>query len=59
MWIGYVPAFYKMMVMTVMRYLRYPKMLQANFLAIFLTVVMDLKSLTMQWALATTGDLAD
>lgn len=59
MWIGYVPASYKMMVMTVMRYLRYPKMLQANFLAIFLTAVMDLKSLTMQWALATTGDLAD
>lgn len=59
MWIGYVPASYKMMVMTVMSYLRYPKMLQANFLAIFLTAVMDLKSLTMQWALATTGDLAD
>lgn len=48
-----------MMVMTVMRYLRYPKMLQAIFLAVFLTVMMDLKSFTMQWAPITIGDTAD
>ena len=60
MWTDYIPTFYKMMVMTVMRYLRYPKMLQAIFfLAVFLTVMMDLKSFTMQWALITIGDTAD
>lgn len=59
MWIDYIPTFYKMVVMTVMRYLRYPKMLQAIFLAVFLTAMMDLKSFTMQWAPITIGDTAD
>lgn len=49
LWIDYTPTFYKMMVMTVMRYLGYPKMLQAIFLAVFWQWWW-LKSFTMQWA---------
>lgn len=49
LWIDYTPTFYKMMVMTVMRYLGYPKMLQAIF-SCFSDSDDDLKSFTMQWA---------